>query len=275
MKSLKKYYYKIAIIGLGLVGSAMAKSFKKHRLKPLFLYDKYKNIGNLQECLTSNIIFLCLPTRFDRKLKQYDKSEIFEICDYLFEKKYTGLVVIKSTVEPETTDYLCKKYSSLHFAHNPEFLTTRTAFKDFHNQKHIVIGKSITCPKNKIIRLKDFYKQFYPEAELSICSSTESESVKIFCNCFYAVKVQFFTELYLLCQNNKSNFDKIKNIMLKNNWINPMHTNVPGSDGEISYGGLCFPKDTNALCNYMIKKNSPNKVLKSTIDERNKMRKKQ
>ena len=60
--------------------------------------------------------------------------------------------------------------------------------------------------------------------------------------------------------------------MLKNGWINPMHTNVPGSDGNISYGGFCFPKDTNALNNYMIKNNSPNQILNSTIKERNLLR---
>ena len=60
--------------------------------------------------------------------------------------------------------------------------------------------------------------------------------------------------------------------MLKNNWINPMHTKVPGTDGKLSYGGYCFPKDTNALCSYLENKQLPNSVLKSTIDERNFMR---
>ena len=60
--------------------------------------------------------------------------------------------------------------------------------------------------------------------------------------------------------------------MLKNNWINPMHTNIPGPDGNISYGGLCFPKDTNALNQFMKKLKSPNKVLNATIEERNDMR---
>ena len=45
-------------------------------------------------------------------------------------------------------------------------------------------------------------------------------------------------------------------MMLKNEWINPMHTNVPGSDGSLGYGGACFPKDTNALYRYMEKKGS-------------------
>ena len=60
--------------------------------------------------------------------------------------------------------------------------------------------------------------------------------------------------------------------MLKNNWINPMHTQVPGTDGQLSYGGMCFPKDTNALNQYMKRKNSPNAVLNATIEERNILR---
>ena len=46
-----------------------------------------------------------------------------------------------------------------------------------------------------------------------------------------------------------------------------MHTIVPGPDGQISYGGLCFPKDTNALNMYMINEGTPNKVLDATIKE--------
>ena len=39
-----------------------------------------------------------------------------------------------------------------------------------------------------------------------------------------------------------------------------MHTNVPGTDGKLSYGGACFPKDTNALNNFMIKNECINTV---------------
>ena len=96
--------------------------------------------------------------------------------------------------------------------------------------------------------------------------------MKLFCNNFYAVKIQFFNELYLLCQKINCDFETVKNLMLHNDWINPMHTQVPGSDGQLSYGGLCSPKDTQALLSLMKRNNSPNLVLESCIDERNKMR---
>lgn len=267
----------ISVIGLGFVGGSMYKSFNLKGLEEnitLFGYDKYKNggFGTFENCLKSNIIFLALPTKYNHNLAQYDKSAIYEICTLLEQHNYDGVIVIKSTVEPETTSRLSLKYSSLHFIHNPEFLTARTAFDDFHNQKHVVLGKGPSCPEDKLNMVKQFYETYYPDASISLCSSLESESMKIFCNCFYSVKVQFFTEMYLTCQKNGCNYDLVKNMMLKNNWINPMHTTIPGPDGEISYGGLCFPKDTNALLKYMDSLDIPNEVLKATIDERNKMR---
>ena len=61
-------------------------------------------------------------------------------------------------------------------------------------------------------------------------------------------------------------------MMIKNNWINKMHTTIPGPDGNISYGGLCFPKDSNALLKYMQKNDTPSSILQASINERNQMR---
>lgn len=274
---MEKNNIKTCIYGLGFVGNSMFESFKNKGMVEnvnLFSYDKYKNggIGYISDGLKSDIIFMALPTMYDEESGCYDKSAIYTCCEYLFTNNYTGLIVIKSTVEPETTNNLATKYPSLSFVHNPEFLTARTAYEDFHTQSHIVIGKANNCDESKAELLKSFYSKYYPNAEISMCNALESESMKIFCNTFYSIKVQFFTELYLLTKSNDSDYNKIVQMMLKNNWINPMHTQVPGPDGLISYGGLCFPKDTNALNKYMIRQKTPNEVLKACIDERDKMR---
>lgn len=266
---------KIGISGLGFVGSSMYKSFQLKGLKEdesLFGYDKYKNsgIGCFEDLLKTDILFLALPTQYNYNLGEYDKQPIIQTLEQLEQNKYNGLIVIKSTVEPETTNKLYERFTELKLVHNPEFLTARTAFEDFHNQTHIVLGKGPNVENIDI--LVDFYRKYYPEAEISISSALESESMKSFVNCFYSVKVQFFTELYSLCQKNGCNYDLVKSMMLKNGWINEMHTTVPGPDGNISYGGLCFPKDTNALLKYIERMESPNEVLKATVQERNSMR---
>ncbi len=268
---------KVSIIGLGFVGNAMYLSFVSKGFKEqdnLYGYDKYKNggIGHISNSLESDIVFLALPTNFSYESKSYNLDSIHEICDYLNLNNFNGVVVIKSTVEPETTSNLELKYPNLQFIHNPEFLSSRTAFDDFHNQKHIVLGRGLSCSNDLFNLVNTFYLTYYPEAKISICSSLESECMKLFVNCFYAVKVQFFTELYQVCQTNLCDYEKVKSMMLLNNWINPAHTNIPGPDGLVSYGGMCFPKDTNALNEYMKKINSPNLILDSCIRERNLIR---
>ena len=262
----------IGIIGLGFVGGAIVKSFSKLGVK-LVVYDKYKNggIGSLKKCLIADIIFLCLPTPFNVIKKSYDKSSLEETCTKLVETNYKGLVVLKSTVEPLTSDNLWKKYK-LNIIHNPEFLTAATAFEDFHNQKHIVIGRQKMCGLELLHNLCIFYRSLYPNAVLSLCNSTESECMKLFVNNFYASKIQIFNEFYLTCKKLNINYENVKKMMLQNGWINPMHTKVPGTDGELSYGGYCFPKDTSALVAFMDKHNISNEVLQAVVNERDKMR---
>lgn len=268
---------KIGIVGIGFVGNSLFESFKLKGYKlneNLFIYDKYKDggVGTINDVLNTDILFLSLPTQYNMNDKMYYMGSIIETIDILQTQQYDGIIIIKSTVEPMTINNLSKKYK-LDIIHNPEFLTARTAFDDFHNQKHIVLGKSIQCDEIKFNKVVNFYKINYPNAEISICDALESESMKLFLNSFYAIKVQYFTEIYLLCDKLGIKYDNVKNLMLKNGWINPMHTIIPGPDGNISYGGLCFPKDTNALMYFMKKLDTPCDVLEATINERNNIRK--
>lgn len=265
----------VSIIGLGFVGGAMYKSFLDKKIS-VFGYDKYNktiDMGPIELCLKTEISFLCLPTLFDEVKNCYDKSAIIEVCTFLNDNNYKGIVVLKSTVEPKTISSLCNLFKNLNLVHNPEFLTARTAYNDFHNQKHIVLGKGKNPNiENHIIKLQSFYQKYYPQARISIATSDETESMKIFVNSFYASKIQIFNEFYLLCSKLDINYNSVKELMLKNEWISPHHTQVPGHDGKLSYGGACFPKDTNALLQCMKNNDSPHSVLNSVIEERNKFR---
>lgn len=264
--------YSVGICGLGFVGSAMLNSFNIKNID-VINHDKYTDSDHeLADLLKTDLIFLCLPTPYTSDNKQYDKTAIHEVCDYLNRNHFSGCVVCKSTVEPGTCQILSDTYTNLNIVHNPEFLTARTANEDYHNQKHIVLGKTKSCSDECYNLVIDFHATHYPWAQITTCKSIESESAKLFANSFYSVKVQFFTELFLLCQKIKCDYDVAKQILIRNNWVNPMHTKVPGPDGEISYGGLCFPKDTNALNEYMKHHMSPNAILQSCIEERNSMR---
>jgi UDPglucose 6-dehydrogenase len=268
----------IGIIGVGFVGNAILKSLEKHNFiidKNLFIYDKYKtqeNISNnINNLFNTDIIFLCLPTPFLTELNKYDITSIEKSLDILNKNNYQGLCLLKSTVTPLTTYNLSKQFRNIKLIHNPEFLSAKTAEEDFHNQKHIVLGLTDEITKKDLELVTEFYKKLYTN-NISILSSTESELMKLTANCFYSVKIQYFTEIFLMCNKLDCSYNLVRDSLLKNNWVNPMHTIVPGSDGKLSYGGLCFPKDTLALNEFMIYNNFNNNVLQATIEERNKMR---
>lgn len=265
--------YKVGIIGLGFVGGSILKSFEIKKIN-VTGYDKFKDggINTFDDVKDANVVFLALPTLYSEELQEYDKSALHEICAELRDAAFKGIVVIKSTVEPGTTEIFAKLYN-LSLVHNPEFLTARTAFIDFHNQSHIVLGKTSVSTDAQIDQLEAFYRVHWTDAEYSRGTSTETETMKIACNTFYAVKVQFFNELYFIAQKDGSDYVTVRNMMLKNKWINPMHTDVPGPDGQFSYGGACLPKDSSALMHHMRRNQSINGVVKGCVEERNEMRK--
>ena len=154
-------------------------------------HDKYKNIGNFDNILKTDILFLCLPTLFKEDIEEYDIYEIKETCKLLKENKYQGIIILKSTVLPGTTEILNKEYG-LNIIHNPEFLSEKTATEDFKNQSHIVLGGE---ELNKCIK---FFKKYFQDAEYSYLTSKESELMKIAANNFYSTKIMFFNELFVL-----------------------------------------------------------------------------
>jgi len=254
----------VGILGMGFVGSAIHAFFPDAKK-----YDKYKDSQPFETILATDVLYLCLPTLFTNS--SYDMTEMDITLEKLSDAQYTGVILVKSTVVPNYCSTANAKYPHLKIVHNPEFLTARTAAHDFAHQSHVVLGYTAeSCAAVPII--ETFYRTFFPNAEISVVNAEVSALMKLTCNSFYAVKVQFFTEIYLLCEQMGIDYEQIKELVLKNKWINPMHTTIPGPDGKISFGGACLPKDINALHAFLEERNVPNKLLKASIEERNTMR---
>jgi|694.fasta_scaffold86738_4 UDP-glucose 6-dehydrogenase len=265
---------KIGICGCGFVGNAIYQFLlnQKQIEIQINVYDKYKYLNSFECLLDSDILFICLPTIYDEELKTYTMTEIDTTLKLLSEHNFSGILLIKSTILPDYCSTSNNLYSNLNIIHNPEFLSASTALADFSTQTHIILGhtqQSIAY----INTITHFYKTQFPNAEISICTSEESALTKLACNSFYSTKIQYFTELYLLCEHMKVPYSNVKHLMLKNGWINPQHTSIPGHDGQLSFGGACFPKDIKAFTHFMMASEIPSEVLQSVIKERDKMRK--
>ena len=56
-------------------------------------------------------------------------------------------------------------------------------------------------------------------------------------------------EFFQVAQNLGVNWEQSVDGLISSGWVNPMHTKVPGPDGNLGFGGKCFPKDINAFIN--------------------------
>ena len=275
----------IGICGFGFVGNAIHSFFKDRYIKRSYtnilnynkyytvsIYDKYKNINDFNILLNKEIIYICLPTNYSEKNKTYDMSEIDQTLLLLNENNYKGIILIKSNVLPPYCNSINLLYPNLKIIHNPELLSANTAVVvDFATQYHIVLGftpQSNIC----ITYIYEFYKILFPQAYISITDSMSSSTMKLACNSFYATKIQFFTEILLLCNKLNINYEIVRDLMLKNRWINSMHTCVHSNDNILSFGGACLSKDISALNQFMKKNNTMNGVLDGVINERNLIR---
>jgi nucleotide sugar dehydrogenase len=244
---------KIGVFGLGVVGKAVYEFFENR--VDIYGYDKYKEEFpwdeiKIKEC---DLIFFCLPTPVSKDAipisgntlcESQDLSTIEENVKKLEEIDYKQLVLIKSTVLPGVTSHFQRLNPKISFYHSPEFLSELTAHEDFENQRLIIIGKAgiFKHEDNELIK---FFEKFFPKVITT--TSEESEMVKYTANCFYATKVSFFTSIYETCRKLHIDFETVKNLAIASReWINPMHTNVPGRHG-LGYGGMCLPKDCEAF----------------------------
>jgi len=231
---------KVGIIGVGMVGGAMKRYFEKVGRKP-FLYDKYKNIGSIEEVNQADIIFVCVPTPFDKE-KGFDLSYVEDAFSNIHGEK---IVVIKSTVLPGTTEMLQEKYPQHKILCNPEFLTEATADQDMCYPDRQIIGYT----QNSYNIAKDIL-QILPLAPFEkILPATEAEMVKYFGNTWFSTKVIFANQIYDLCQNLGINYDSVMEAASVDKRIGRTHL-IVWHKGKRGYAGKCLPKDMKAFIRF-------------------------
>lgn len=235
---------KIGIIGCGYVGTATAEGFAGNSDNKIFRYDKYKETPNtLSEVVNeSEFIFICVPTPIFSDYSGMDMSIVEEVVGEVAElaKEAGKVVIIKSTSLPGTTKKMAKKYANLNFAMNPEFLTQKNANADFLKPFRTVIG----CENTDVgERIKALYETILPpDQKYIITDSTSAELIKYMSNLILASKVLLANEFYELSKKVGANFIDVQKGVEADPRIGT-HLGVPGSDGDVGFGGACFPKD--------------------------------
>lgn len=262
----------VAVIGCGFVGDAVAYGFRRVAKVLEHDVDPDRSKHTLEQCVEqAEFLFICVPTPTSKATGRIDLMILAKVIgDIAALKPDVGqIVIVKSTVVPGTMEGYAKHCGTMRFAYNPEFLTERTARKDFAKPTRIVIGADEARTRKRVAAL---YRKRFAETPMIECTLAEAQMIKYACNCFFATKITFLNELYQICRAGHARFDVVRKGLLSSGWVNPMHTLVPGPDRRFGFGGKCFPKDTMAFRSYAESIGIMPKVLNAVIEKNGEIR---
>lgn len=259
---------KISIVGNGFVGNAIYQEFKKHFEALSYDINPKKSLNTFAEVCESEIIFVSVPTPMT-EVGEFDMSILASTISKLPAGK---IIIIKSTITPASAEELIQNFPQQNLVFNPEFLTERTAVKDFQNPSRIIIGGD---NKNSVEKVKNMYRVVFPSKKIKIIETDAKTAcfIKYFSNCFFATKVSLMNEFRQIADKHGISWEVALHGFLLSGWVNPMHTEVPGHDGNFGFGGKCFPKDINAFIKYAELLNIDPKILKAAWEKNLEIRK--
>ena len=252
----------IGYIGYGFVGKACHESFK-HNATAIIVDPKYSTT-TITEMVAENpeLIFVSInaPTLDDRTV---DCSLIYSIFKQLADLAYNGIVVLKSTVPPDTAHDLYEKFGNwlalgkvgpLRYVYSPEFLREATWQHDAnHPQMIILAGDGNDCNE-----LENIYKRHsHVKCEkYAIMDYKEAALAKYTINSFLASKVVFMNQIYRVYSDvygqypDDAVWDYFTHVISQDTRFGDSHLKVPGHEGALGYGGNCFPKDVKAFIGF-------------------------
>lgn len=243
---------KICIVGNGMVGSQVASWFND-----ALTYDTQKQSNTWEECSNADCFFICVPTLY-KEGQEYDLSNLEDAIEKIPDGK---IVVIKSTVNPGTTDYFQSKYPNKKFLFNPEFLTELSAKDDFLHPDTQVLGVS----KESYDLASKIMLILPPAPVMRIVSLIDAEWIKKIRNSFYATKVIFFNQIYDIVKKTEGDYETIRSIIVEDPRVGNSHSFIFHKNYR-GFGGTCLPKDTYSLIDFAKKVNAPSSLLQMIKD---------
>lgn len=250
---------KIGIVGLGAVGSAVKQGFQfiGHDIKE---HDLRLNT-QISDVIETEIVYICVGTPSDEN-EECDVSAVLDVVANLNSLSYNGVIAIKSTVKPGTTDKLIKMYPNLNICFVPEFLRERSAYDDFVNNHNIlVVGTDSDYIYNLIIQSHGDLPKNTKKIKI-----IEAELVKYFSNTFKAMKITYANSFHKIATTLDADYTIIKDTFLLHGVTEGEYLNVNDEFG--GFGGMCLPKDTKAM-NQLVKELGLNLEIFNFIDSEN------
>ena len=226
----------VGVVGLGSVGDAAFTTFSNHFHTVGYDVD---GRGDWKEILASDVAIVCVPTNAAGD-GQLDMTHVMDVANKLAEHSFTGLMIVKSTLQPGTMDAINERYPQLRAAYAPEFLRERDALEWFQSPDRLVYS----CATNDESALLEYFSWIGEEVPRVRMEHLEAELGKLAHNTYIATKVTFTVEIERLAHHFGVDPVPVMETVWRDRRVNnPAHL-TPMKGG---FAGKCVPKDTAAL----------------------------
>ncbi|MGX3043603.1 polysaccharide deacetylase family protein [Helicobacter sp. T3_23-1056] len=272
---------KICIAGYGYVGKAFYEFFKTYEHYQVFVYDNSKEIQERYDFVkrdcnilnSADLVVVCVPT----PSKDDGSVDISFVENVLANIRKQTLVLIKSTIPPNTTNILSKKYLHLRIVFSPEYIGESTYDLpypyDFNKEviktPYFIFGGDI---KDTAEIVDIFSKIAGPVKEYIQTTSLNAEICKYMENSFFATKIIFCNEFYKICETFGADYNSVRELWLKDPRITKTHTAIYNKDDNLCFGGKCLPKDLSGIVKHSTKNGYKPEFLEEVLRSNKRIR---
>jgi len=273
----------IGVVGHGFVGKAVEEFFRG-KCNNILVNDKVEPLSTpLRDIVArAEVIFICVPTPMRRDGSCYTGfieeviKNIKDLARELNRNLDSFVTVVKSTVYPGFLEDMQEMHLPMRLTFSPEFLTEANSVDDFKKTNRIIVGGD---EDDAMVVLKYFADADIKKVEdgtriLLQCDPTTAEMVKLYANGMLTAKVMFSNEVYQMCQKLGIDYNEVRSLAVLDTRIGAGHTIVPGPDGQLGYGGHCFPKDIQNLRASAKLLGVSEKIFTALIDRNDELREK-
>jgi nucleotide sugar dehydrogenase len=226
---------RVAIIGLGVIGTAQAALFADHDVVTYdpAVDDRYPT----EEIAACDFAVICVGTP-ERPDGHADLTYVARAAADM----PTGIpVALRSTVPPGTTDRLFEGTGRL-YCHAPEFMGENIlhSWQRPIDVPYMIIGGN---PEAALF-FKTAFTRVFP-GPIHTCTARESELAKYAANLYWATRVTFINEFALICDQFDVDYENVRAAWLSDPRMTSVYTQRAGYPP--GFDGRCWPKDLAAL----------------------------